>query len=219
MTTLRSLNADDLPALLHLHADVMRALPDPSMFRLFGGAPKFLSDHFGARGESLGVFAENQLVGYGALTRPTATDTDNYARDIGWAPERAGRVALLSAAMVDPAYRGQGLHPALITMRIALAAERGVPELLVRASPANGLSRRTLLAHGFVLVWLGVQAEGSLRHVFWRRTAEAAGQGVPPQQWIAADDHPGQQALLQMGWVGVQARPHDDAIGFAPVSL
>ncbi|HEX7686351.1 MAG TPA: hypothetical protein VF453_01535, partial [Burkholderiaceae bacterium] len=118
---LRALDARDLPALLALHAAVMRALPDPGLFRLFGGPERFLSDHLGARGESLGAFAGERLVGYGSVTRPAAGDLDNYARDLGWTPERAGRVALLSAAMVDPGSRGQGLHRALIAARIALA--------------------------------------------------------------------------------------------------
>ena len=90
---LRALDARDLPALLALHAAVMRALPDPGLFRLFGGPERFLSDHLGARGESLGAFAGERLVGYGSVTRPAAGDLDNYARDLGWTPERAGRVA------------------------------------------------------------------------------------------------------------------------------
>ena len=72
----RALRADDLPALLQLHAAVMAALPDPAMFRLFGGAESFLSSHFGARGESLGAFVDGRLVAYGSLTRPAATDVD-----------------------------------------------------------------------------------------------------------------------------------------------
>jgi len=218
---LRPLDAADLPALLRLHAAVMQALPDPAMFRLFGGAESFLSSHFGARGESLGAFEDGQLVGYGALTRPQAGDRDNYAGDIGWAPERAGRVALLSAAMVDPAYRGQGLHPALIEARLQLAAARGAPELLVRAAPANALSRRTLLAQGFAVVWLGVQAEGSLRHVMWRPIGGAAWTGSPADaalRWVAGEDLDGQKQLLQSGWLGVATRAGDAAIGFAPVA-
>jgi GNAT superfamily N-acetyltransferase len=216
---LRSLHAADLPALRGLHAAVMAALPDPALFRLFGGAERFFADHFGARGESLGLFERGRLVGYGALTRPAAGDVDNYARDVGWAPARAGRVALLSAAMVDPAHRGQGLHPALIAARIALARERGVPELLVRAAPANALSRRTLLDHGFAVVWLGVQAEGSLRHVFWRPIDRPAwappGPGDAPLAWAAGDDLAHQQRLLREGWIGVRTRAADSAVGFA----
>ena len=215
---LRRLHADDLPALRVLHAEVMRALPDASMFRLFGGPEQFFADHFGARGESLGVFAGDRCVAYGSLTTPAAGDSDNYAGDLGWPPARAGRVALLSAAMVDPAQRGQGLHPALIAARIERAREHGAPELLVRAAPANALSRRTLLQHGFALVWLGVQAEGSLRHVMWRPVAGAGWQAAaaeePSLSWVGADDLARQQQLLQAGWIGVRARAGDAAIGF-----
>jgi len=216
--TLRPLDAADLPALLRLHEAVMRALPDPSMFRLFGGAESFLSTHFGARGDSLGAFENGQLVGYGAVTRPQPGDRDNYAGDIGWDAARAGRVALLSAAMVAPDFRGQGLHPALIQARLQLAAARGVPELLVRAAPANALSRRTLLAHGFAVVWLGVQAEGSLRHVMWRPIGGAAWTGSADDsglRWAAGDDLEAQQQLLQAGWIGVAARSDGGALGFA----
>ena len=58
---LRPLGPDDLPALLRLHAEVLRALPEPGLFRLFGGPERFLSEHFGARGESLGVFAADGI--------------------------------------------------------------------------------------------------------------------------------------------------------------
>ena len=216
---LRALDARDLPALLALHAAVMRALPDPGLFRLFGGPERFLSDHLGARGESLGAFAGERLVGYGSVTRPAAADLDNYARDLGWTPERAGRVALLSAAMVDPGSRGQGLHRALIAARIALARERGVPELLVRAAPVNAASRRALLAHGFAVVWLGVQGEGSLRHVMWRPIERAAWEppaaGDAGLEWAAADDLETQRRLLADGRIGVRMRDGEAAIGFA----
>ncbi len=216
---LRALTAADLPAMLRLHAAVLHALPDPAMFRLFGGPEKFLADHLGTRGESLGAFEHDRLVAYGSLTRPRADDVDNYARDLGWAPARAGRVALLSAAMVDPACRGRGLHRALIDARLELARDRGVPELLVRAAPANAQSRRTLLAHGFAVVWLGVQGEGSLRHVMWRPIERAAWSPSTPGDtaitWAAADDLERQKQLLADGWIGVRMRDADADIGFA----
>jgi len=215
---LRALTAADLPALHRLHDDVLRALPDPGLFRLFGGAERFLADHLGARGQSLGVFAREGLVAYGSLTRPAAADLDNYAADLGWPPERAGRVALLSAAMVHPSQRGQGLHRTLIDGRIRLAAGLGALELLVRAAPANAVSRRTLLSHGFAVVWLGVQREGSLRHVLWRPLGGPAWVGPSLGDcaftWAAADDLAGQQRLLREGLLGVHMRPGDDALGF-----
>lgn len=220
--SLRALGAADLPALHQLHVEVLRALPDPGLFRLFGGPERFLADHLGARGESLGAFAQGRLVAYGSLTRPGADDVDNYASDLGWSPARAGRVALLSAAMVDPSTRGRGLHRALIAARIQLARDRGVPELLVRAAPANAVSRRTLLAHGFAVVWLGVQREGSLRHVLWRPIEAAAWaapeSGEAEMAWAAADDLARQQRLLGEGWIGVRMREEDLALGFVRVA-
>ena len=220
--TLRALTAADLPALHRLHDDVLRALPDPGLFRLFGGAERFLSDHLGARGRSLGVFAQEGLVAYGSLTLPTAADLDNYAADLGWPADRAGRVALLSAAMVHASQRGQGLHRTLINGRIRLAADLGAPELLVRAAPANAVSRRTLLSHGFAVAWLGVQREGSLRHVLWRPIGGPAWAGPSLDDsaftWAAAEDLAGQQRLLREGLLGVRMRPGDDALGFVRVA-
>ncbi|GAA5174056.1 hypothetical protein GCM10025771_02850 [Niveibacterium umoris] len=216
--SLRRLGPADLPALLALHEAVMASLPDPSLFRLFGGAEDFLRKHFGPRGESLGIVAGERLLAYGALTRPAADDRDNYANDLGWPGERAGRVALLSAAMVDPARRGQGLHTALIHARIELAARSGVPELLVRAAPANAVSRRTLLEQGFAVVWLGVQAEGSLRHILWRPVSRPACARPPPDDtdvmWIDALDQPAQQQALAAGRIGACTRVADAAIGY-----
>ena len=215
---LRELTHTDLPALLELNRAVVAALADPGLFRLFGGADSFLADHLGARGRSLGVFAQDHLVGYSSLTRPGPDDLDNYAVDLGWAPERAGRVALLSAAMVHPAHRVRGLHRALIAGRMALARGLGVQELLVRAAPANAVSRRTLLSHGFAVAWLGVQREGSLRHVLWRPIDEPAwsapASGEPELAWVSAEDLAEQQRLLAEGWLGVRMRPGDPALGF-----
>lgn len=218
----RRLHADDLPALRRLHDAVMHALPDPGMFRLFGGPDRFLADHVGARGESLGIFADERLVAYGALTLPGAGDMDNYARDLGWPDARAGRVALLSAAMVEPSHRRRGLHRSLVADRLRRALDRGCPELLVRASPGNTVSRRTLLAHGFAIVWLGVQAEGSLRHVMWRPIEGPAWQASVPEPartvWVEAEDLGHQQQLLQAGWIGARMREGDAAVGFVQVA-
>jgi GNAT superfamily N-acetyltransferase len=220
--SVRALTAADLPALHRLHDDVLRALPDPGLFRLFGGAQRFLADHLGARGQSLGVFARQELVAYGSLTRPAAGDLDNYAGDLGWAPDRSDRVALLSAAMVHPSHRGQGLHRMLIAERIRLAAALGARELLVRAAPANAVSRRTLLSHGFAVAWLGVQREGSLRHVLWRPIGGPAWMDSALDDaafsWAAADDLAGQQRLLSEGWIGVRMRAGDEALGFVQVA-
>jgi len=216
---LRALTTADLPALHRLHDDVLHALPEPGLFRLFGGAERFLADHLGARGQSLGVFEHDDLVAYGSVTRPAVDDLDNYAGDLGWTPDRAARVALLSAAMVHPSCRARGLHRLLIDSRIELARSLGAPELLVRAAPANAVSRRTLLSHGFIVVWLGVQREGSLRHVFWRPIEGPAWVDAqvdePAMCWAAGDDLPEQQRLLGEGRVGVRMRDGDSAVGFA----
>ncbi|WP_374403964.1 hypothetical protein [Niveibacterium sp.] len=213
----RSLCPADLPALMQLYAAVMAAMPDASMFRLAGGADTFFNKHFGERGESLGVFLGDTLVAYGALTLPREGDVGNYANDLGWPPGRAASVALLSAAMVLPEHRRLGLHGTLIEARIARAAALGKPDLLVRAAPANHASRQAVVERGFALIWLGVQADGSLRHIFWRPSDRAATLGDEAALvWAEAQDLAAQQRLLSAGLVGVRARLTDAAIGFAP---
>jgi GNAT superfamily N-acetyltransferase len=213
---LRPLGKTDLPALYRLNQAVAAALPDPGAFRLFGGAESFFAAHFDVRGSSIGIFDGEALCAYGALTRPRADDVDNYAGDLGWPPERAGTVALLSAAMVAPMRRGLGLHSALIRARLMLAAELGHVEALARAAPLNARSRRNLLAAGFAIVWLGVQAEGSLRHIYWRPLTDDVARTQCPTTWVAAADFAAQQALLAGGLLGVARRAPDEAIGFAP---
>jgi GNAT superfamily N-acetyltransferase len=212
---LRPLESVDLPALMQLYAEVMAALPDPSLFRLFGGPEAFFSSHWGQRGESFGVFLGARALAYGSLTRPQPSDADNYAGNLQWPPERAGRVGLLSAGMVAPEQRGQGLHVAVIQARLALAAELGLPELLARASPANALSRQTLMEQGFAIAWLGVQAGGLLRHVFWRPClAPASLRAEAPITWVGPEEHSAQQACLAAGLLGLKLRRSDGAIGF-----
>lgn len=210
---LRRVGDDDLAAAVALHAEVLAALDDPQRFRLFGGCEAFVRSHVRDRGLSLGAFDGARMLAYGALTLPAAADADNYAADLGWPAERAGRVALLSAAMVAPDQRRRGWHGALIRARIAHAAKLGVDDLLVRAAPANAVSRATLLRHGFMVVWLGVQAEGSLRHVFWRPAGRPAAAGEV-EAWVGADDLAAQQAALARGLIGACQREADAAIGF-----
>jgi hypothetical protein len=217
---LRRLEESDLPALRELYRQVQEALPDPASFRLFGGAEAFFASHLGERGESLGIFDAAGLAAYGTLTFPRADDGDNYARDLGWEAGRAARVALLSAAMVAPDERGRGFHGRLIGARLALAAQQGRHEALARAAPGNARSRRNLLNAGFAIVWLGVQAEGSLRHIFWRPTATEAKPAPESNDnlvWTDPLDLAAQTALLAEGLAGVRARPTDGWIGFAPM--
>lgn len=213
----RLLGVDDLPALHRLHEHVRAALPDPSLFNLFGGAESFFVTHFGPRGLSLGLFRDDTLLAYGALTRPRADDADNYAAALGWPAERTGAVALLSAAMVSPHERRRRLHGALIDARLQQAAQDGVAEVLARAAPANAVSRQSLMGRGFRLVWLGAHAGGLTRHVFLRPVKAPRPLGADaPLRWIAADDLPAQRAALDAGWVGVEVHPWDGALGFTP---
>mgnify|MGYP000956368879 CR=1 FL=1 len=208
----RPARASDVPALHELHQAVLAALPDASLFRLFGGAESFFQTHCGPRGESWVVEQGDQLLAYAALTLPRADDADNYALNLGWPAERAGRVGLLSAAMVHPQQRQQGLHRALIQLRVARAQALGLPELLARAAPANALSRQGLMGQGLAIVWLGEQAGGLLRHVYWRPAAQPV-QGVV-RAWLLPDDAAGQQAALAQGWLGLALRPADGALGY-----
>ncbi|MFO1251994.1 MAG: hypothetical protein U1E77_12905 [Inhella sp.] len=209
---LRLAQAGDVPALHALHEAVLAALPDPSLFRLFGGAESFFQTHCGQRGESWVVAQGGQLLGYAALTLPMADDADNYALNLGWPAERARRVGLLSAAMVRPSQRQQGLHRALIRQRLLRAQALGLPELLARAAPANALSRQGLMSQGLAIVWLGEQAGGLQRHVYWRRSAAPVAGRVAI--WLAADDTAGQQAALAQGWLGL--RSGAGRIGYGP---
>lgn len=200
---LRALDRPDAAAVHRLHEQVRAALPDPALFQLWGGAEAFIAAHLpgpAARGESLGLWEAERLIAYGSLTRPRADDADNYATVLGWPAARADRVGLLSAAMVAPDRRGLGLQGRLIDARIARAAELGIAELLCRASPANAVSRGALMRRGFALAWLGEQAGGLLRHVFWRpRDGLPTGGSL---RWVAESDLDAQRAALAQGLIG-----------------
>lgn len=103
----------------------------------------------------------------------------------------------------------------LDALRAVLRANLQRPVDGAQEGRAEAASRQAVIERGFVLVWLGVQAEGSLRHVFWRpagrpATAPAAGEAV----WLDAEDLVAQQQLLATGWIGARVRPGDTAIGF-----
>lgn len=215
---LRALQSGDEAAVHALHDAVRAALPEPSMFQLWGGAEAFVASHLPgpcSRGESWGIWApgqDAQLLAYASLTLPQANDADNYARQLGWPADRAARVGLLSAAMVLPAARGQGLQGRLIEQRVARAAELGLDEVLARSSPLNGRSRQALMHRGFAIVWLGEQVAGLQRHLFWRSLQAGRSLG-DALHWVDEADLAAQRQQLDLGRIG--RRLHAGRIGFA----
>jgi len=142
----RLLGRDDVPAFTRLREEVVRALPDPDLYRYDGEAAGFVDNHFNGQGVLGGLFHGARLVAYGGLLfeRGIAAELAGHLDLAG----SAGTLVMLSSAMIVPDCRGRGLHAELIRWRIDLARALGYRHLAVTVSPRNHRSWSHLAVQG-----------------------------------------------------------------------
>ncbi|NYZ17578.1 GNAT family N-acetyltransferase [Azospirillum sp. RWY-5-1] len=144
--TCRLLRPSDGPAMRDFRLGVVERLADPDHYRMAGEVGDFVSEHLGLIGLTAGIFDGNRMAAYGALTLPDAAGF-NRGHDFGLAGAELEHVAHVASAMVDPDYRGLGLHHRLIDWRLALAGMLQRWHLFTTVSPRNHQSWGHLAAH------------------------------------------------------------------------
>ena len=177
----------------------------------------FLATRLGMGGQTLGIFAGDDLVAYGILGLPS----DPKSALIGPAepdPPPVAAVGVLDGGGVAVAWRGFGLHGVLCRRRLELARGHGRPWLRATAAPANHASWRNLLAVDLRVVALAPMYEGSWRYLMATPHRPASSPGTAQRRTVAAADLGSQARLLAAGWTGVAAVVLDGrpAITFAP---
>lgn len=184
----------DLGAILALHLAATGAVGRSDLIK--PEKPEFFERILAGGGRVIGAWRDGVFVGYGVLQLdlPPSEDARPHfglsARD---------SLAKLAGACVLPEAWGEGIHDALIGLRVDEARRLGVAHLYATAAPGNARSWENLLAAGFAVRGLVEKYGGHLRYLLHR------GEGIPVGPaargvWCAADDAERQRQLIAGGW-------------------
>lgn len=142
--TERELTAADLDALLALQQATYEGLARREF--LVQTEPEELAYIFGGGGASLGLFDGGRLVGAWLLYYPFGRE-DNLGPLLGRDPMTTAHFEL---ALLDPAWRGRGLHRRMVRSLTEIAARDGrFTHIAATAHPDNAPSVRGFTACGY----------------------------------------------------------------------
>lgn len=201
----RMLAGTDIRDLRNLRAKVLADLPDPDFYVQEDDEEGFLRNLCGQGGQTYGVFDNNRLVAYGAISFPGACDQDNLGVLLGFEQQECALVAHMASCMVLPAYRGGALQQELLRARFALARACGRRYAIAMVSLKNNQSRHNMLLQGMSVRWIGELCGGLRRQLLvkdlFRRNPRVSTRA--PLK-LAADDYEAQQKAVKIGLEGRQ---------------
>ena len=121
---------------------VVNDLHDPDFYVL--EHDQFVYDHLGLKGETIGLFADGEMIGYAMIGLPEPDDPDNLGVPTGLPTECLGQVAHIASVMVTPRARGHGLHKWLLSARLSRAMALGRRHAIAMVSLHNDPCWRNL---------------------------------------------------------------------------
>jgi hypothetical protein len=195
--------------MLDLQELVVHHLPVPEIFRQHDRS--YLQELF-RRGQSaersaLGVTTRKGLIAYSIIHFPGLA-RDNLGRDIGLPERELEKVAHLQAAMVHPAYRGNGLQRKMAALHLHVIENLGYEHVYCTISPWNSYSLRNMLASGFGILGLVPKFEGWWRFIMYKNILHEMKQYDSRDEIrINASDMQGQIELLNQGFAGRKVIP------------
>ncbi len=198
------LGTRDLDTVFALHRAAIDAVGRPDLIK--PESLDFFQRILSGGGRIIGAFGEHGLVGYGVLQLDLPPSEDARLQLGLSSPDR---LAKLAGASVLPHAWGEGIHDALIRLRVEEAQRLALGHLYATAAPGNARSWQNLLDAGFMVRGLIQKYGGHLRYLLYRdlaSDAETTGQGV----WCGADEIERQLALAAAGWSGVRWRKRQD---------
>jgi len=202
---IRRLGPDDLPAILELQSRVRGGLAVPAL--LADDPPEFFERHLDALGRTGGVDLDGRLAAFGVLGIGVPPDGE-HAAALGLAPAACARVAVLDGAVVDEAFRGRGLHDALISWRLDEARRAGCAVALSTVEPRNRASWSNLTAHGLRAV-AAARMFGGLDRMLLRLDLTGPAAPLPDdgERWSCPLAFDALAAAFEAGAVGVGPAP------------
>jgi ribosomal protein S18 acetylase RimI-like enzyme len=191
-----------LKDILELQNLIARNLSTPEIFRLQETA--FFRDLFGLDRAVIGVLTEDGLIAYSIIRFPGDAE-DNLGRDIGLSEREQRKVAHLQAAVVHPAYRGDGLQRRMATAHLRVIEDLGYEHVCCTVSPKNPFSLSNVFACGFVIEGLKPKFEGWWRYIMYKNISPSRNLETRDAKEVIAVkslDIQAQVDLLKQGFVG-----------------
>ena len=144
--TERALNENDIAQLLALQQATYDGLPRREfLMQTDAGELTYI---FSGGGCGVGLFDGGRLVGAWVLYYPFGRE-DNLGPLLGTPPERTAHFEL---ALLDPAWRGRGLHRRMVRELTETAARDGrFTHIAATAHPDNAASVRGFTANGYAI--------------------------------------------------------------------
>lgn len=209
---MRFVRHEELDALHRLHQAVVAGLHHPHLFRPDSRA--FMSQHIEARGRTVGIFVDRDLIAYAVISFPN-DDPDNLGRDLPLPPEEFAHVADYDGSAVRPDFRGNRLQQRMTEMRHRYALANDRYHILGTVSPQNAYSLANFLAIGCRVKGVKEKYGGMLRLIIHRDLREDQPIAFDPDSLcdVALDDIARITIRLRHGFEGFQVirgqgRPH-----------
>lgn len=197
------LSTADLDAVYALHLVATGAVGRPDLIK--PESRDFFERVLSGGGSIVGAMRGGVLIGYGVLQVDLPPSED--ARP-AFGLSSSDRLAKLAGAAVLPAAWGDGIHDALIALRVDEARRLGIGHVYATAAPGNARSWQNLLDAGFAVRGMIEKYGGHLRYLLHRDLGApeaAAGTG----EWCSVDDIARQRSLIAAGWAGNRWRRRD----------
>jgi hypothetical protein len=195
----RLLTLDDLQTLCQLHHRILIELPDPHLLR--PNNRDFFVGHLKDLGCSIGVFVEDEMIGYAVLGLSTES-VAGFGKDLGLPPSELALAAHLDGVGVIPEWRGNHLHWMLLSWRIRLARCIGCRHMVATAAPENVVSWCNMLTTGLRVKGLKSKYGGFLRYILHDDLSNPVWIDLDTAVSLPISDIAGQQDVLTRGYWG-----------------
>jgi len=196
------LDENYLQDILELQNLIARNLSTPEIFRLHEAG--YFRDLFGLDRAVIGVLTEDGLIAYSIIRFPGDAE-DNLGRDIGLSEGEQLKVAHLQAAVVHPAYRGNGLQRRMAAAHLRVIEDLGYEHVFCTVSPKNPVSLCNVFSCGFVIAGLQPKFEGWWRYIMYKNISFSRNLETRDAKEVIAImglDIQAQVDLLKLGFVG-----------------
>lgn len=162
---LKFLDESYLEQILYLQHLVTENLSDPSSYYVDLVEEEFFNKHLASRNSTIGIFYENQLVGFHIVSYPGLYG-DDLGVDIGLKEEELSQVAQFGAVAVHPDHRNKGLLTRASKEHLKMLKVMGYRHICLRIAPHNYPSIKASIMNGFVIKGLKFKYNNLLRYIF-----------------------------------------------------
>ncbi|MEE4377366.1 MAG: hypothetical protein V2J55_07620 [Candidatus Competibacteraceae bacterium] len=195
----RILTLNDLEPLCQLHKRILNELPAPHLLR--PNKPEFFIRHLTDSGYSLGIFVEDEMIGYAVLGLALES-VATFGDDLNLSAAELALAAHLDGVGVIPDWRGNHLHWLLLSWRIRLASCAGRRHMIATTAPDNVVVWNNMLTLGLRVKGLKHKYGGFLRYILHDDLANPSWVDFDTTISMPTGDITGQQDLLAQGYWG-----------------